>query len=439
MKTLLLTAVVALTLIAFLSCGLGVEPGGQTEELTIVIGNLINSRSIMPGLDLDADHYDLHGDGMDGAAAGASFDLTVDATTPTVAINLLPGNWDLTATAVNAADTDIGGGSDSVLIEIGTPATVTLDCFPFTGDGTFTMDLGWVPDILESPSVEVNLVDFGGTPTAVPMTLQSSVFADGTVDLEQGWYTLFTRILDSGEFSAGIVETSRIAAGATTAADYFLTVSQLEGGVTFDLTWTPYAELEVIADVAPGDLNLYLGDLFDINITSVDVDSGTSAIFVWYMNGSAVAIGTDPAFTIDIDDYEVGLSYYLSLICWQDDGARAGDAQWKILASDIALSQMNLEGMVAQPFAVAAAIDIEVLDASFAVQYSVTVPLPNDQAVPWNIDGLAPGTYYLRAVLTDQTYGKYYGGTGNSPPGSPNITIPHSPGATFDILALSPW
>jgi hypothetical protein len=225
----------------------------------------------------------------------------------------------------------VGSAAATTTIVVGVPATVNLHVTPYTGPGTLLVDLDWIPDVIAAPGVEAELMAPGGALTAVPMTLESSTAANGTLDIEQGWYTGAVRIYDAGVLNAGIVRAVRIASGATTTWSEFLTVNQLEGGITFDLSWYSGRPLALTTNPASGDVNLYPGALEILAVTGVDNDAGTSVLYAWHLNGELTALGTGSSLTVDGNDFEVGVQYYVSCIAFQSDGKRAGEAQFRLI------------------------------------------------------------------------------------------------------------
>jgi hypothetical protein len=286
-----------------------------------LVDRVLAGRSILPADSLVADHYGLHGLGTSGQANGATFDQTVDSK-GTMTINLLPGGWTITATAFNAAGLAIGGATATTTITVGSAATLDLPCLPYPGNGTLNGIFTWVPDVLAVPQCQVDLVNFAGTVFPMPITLDSSVAAHGTLQLNQGWYTGFERLLDNGVLSAGIVRSVRVGANMITNWSEFLTVNQLAGGITLDATWNGGPPLALSATPSQGASTLYDAQSITYKITGADNDAGTSLLYAWYVNGVGVAVGTQSSYTAQASSFSENSHVYLSCIVWQSNGAR---------------------------------------------------------------------------------------------------------------------
>lgn len=316
--------------------GCGSYEGRTMGTLSISVNDAVQEGrlfSVLPDDSLLADHYAIHGVGTSGQADGASFDLDISAAGGAADIDLLPGAWSLTAVVWNddTPSIAVGSGAASTTIVIGVPASIVINCLPYDGSGTLNMHATWVPDVIASPSVEVEMVGWDSVSHTIPMTLASSVEANGTASLDDGWYVSFFRILDNGVLNAGIVRSVRMLANSTTHWSEYLTVNQLEGQVTLDPEWFPGLPLNLTTNPVEGEVNIYDGQTKTLAVTGADNDGGTSLVYAWYRNAAPIAIGTASSIVLDAADYEVGSMTYISCVVWQSNGQRAGDAQWTLL------------------------------------------------------------------------------------------------------------
>lgn len=384
-------AAIAIVIVALAACN---GPLGRLDEglITLKVADTMMARSILPDVGLEADHYAIHGEGTSGQALGSVFDLDIPAAEGSAQIGLLPGGWDLTATVWNQDDPSVavGGTATSIVVVVGVPMTVDLVCVPYTGPGTLDVQIGWIPDIIAAPAVEVDMVDFASTLTAVPMVLDTSVAAHGSASLEQGWYTGYLRILDNGELNAGVVRAIRIASGANTLWDEFLTVNQLSGQITLDIGYNPGLPLELAVSPAEGAVPLYEGQLKTFTVTGVDNDPGTSAIYAWYLNGNPIALSASNSVALDAANYTEGMSLYLSAVVWQSDGKRAGDAQWAVQRS-----AFDLTKIMGSFTAVASSYEVKLFDADWATVGTPLTIVSTGGTETFEFSGLPAGNMRL--------------------------------------------
>lgn len=436
-RLLSITACALLALLVLAGCGLTIPGSGNGSSVRIVVADrvLAGSKSIMPPHSLVGDHYTVHGAGTSGQANGASFDLTITAAEGSASLNLLPGDWTVTATVFNAEPLAIGEGTQSATIQVGVPATISITCLPYTGSGTVAASFSWVPDVLAVPQVETELVGFDSVTHALPVTLDSSTAAHGSLTIEQGWYSAFLRLKDNGVLSAGVVRALRVAAGQTTTWTEFLTVNQLQGSVTVDLQYNPGLPLNVATTPAAGNVSLYNGQQTTFTITGADNDAGTSLIYAWYINGQAAAVSTSNALTVSSSSYDVGTRVYVSAVAFQSDGRRAGDAQWTGLRSDMDPALYRVAGTIGNG-SPGSQIVVELIGADGASVLDRNVIPDATSVVSFAFEMVPAGGYYVRGgvdlnhngVLDEAGYWQWYGypGTHHVRPAdfAANVTSP---------------
>lgn len=441
-----------LILIVLTGCRAPTELGPEADlakidagRVHITIADRLNAHALLPDVSMDAAEFRVHGAGVSGLAEGLSVDIVLTPTKRTQSLSLASGQWDFDCTAWNDDDPSVavGGASASADVVIGQSTTVLLNCYPYEGTGAYDLQVGWAPDVLVDPSVEAELRGHGGTLYPVPVEMLSDVAAAGTLALEQGWYVAFTRLLDSGELSAGIVETARIAFGATTYADYFLDAVVMEGEIIIDVDWTSYGPLAVETDTPEGEVGLYQGQTQTVTITGADNDVDTSLAYGWYVDGAAVAVSSTPSYTLDSAEYEIGVTAYLSAIVWQSDGKRMGDAQWTLRVGDPAT--VNVAGTVRAMGSWPCGVTVEVRDDNFGLLTDVVIlGISEGEDVPYEFSFIPAGDYYVRAYhdLDDNGAANsgdwvgYQGTDSNTPPPAPNVIIPHAPGVTYNVSGM---
>ncbi len=420
---------------------------GESGEITISINDIV-AKSIMPDGSLDAGEYLIVGTGTSGEATGSTFDVSIVPPAVSTSLSLKPGGWTIVTTVMNddVPSVAVGGATTLITVVAAQPQNVSITCLPYSGNGNLVIDLDWFPDVVVSPSALAEMKPYGGTsvPIALPLTSQTS--ADGTASLPSGWYTGALRIYDNSILSAGIVRSVRIAEAMTTTWTEYLIVSALDGSVTIDISYDPGPPLILNPDVPEGDLVVYTDQSVTITIPEPDHDAGQGVVYGWYMNGVLTEISTVNAFTAAGNDYNTNTSYYLSAVVFQTDGARAGNAQWKITKVELGSGQLDAEGTVTIPalgghyYVVALAADgVTVLATS--PDYSVMVV---DTSFDYLIADVPIGTWFLKAFQDTNVNGihdigetrfAYYGNVSTTrPPDFPaNAPFPHDIGFTFDF------
>jgi hypothetical protein len=341
--------------------------------------------------------YKLHGVGTGGVAAGSSFDHDIDFGAVSETINLLPGAWDVQALAWNS--TQAIGRSAVVPIDVFTgmsPLNVPLVAYEDAGPGTFAVHVGWLPDILAIPSVEVEAVTFGGVSTPVSMNLASSVEANGSAALASGFYAAMMRIYDNGVLSVGSVEVLRVAKGMTSTWNAFYNVSQLESGdITFSPDWVVLLPLTVSTNIPEGTVTMSeSGGDVTLTVTGADFDPSTSGIYAWYRNGEVIELSTTNSYQVPLASMDPGETAYYSVFVWQSGGLRAGAANWSIVygvgsPDEITGTLGNFQG-VATPMSVKLLYE-DGTPTEIPAVYSVG----SVTTLAFSFTGLAAGTYVI--------------------------------------------
>jgi hypothetical protein len=396
--------------------------------------------------------YAVHGTGTSGEALGGSFDIEINPASPSAVLDLKPGGWDIDVTVWNNDVTSVAVGSGAATITVlsATPQTVSITCLPYSGPGDLVIDLEWFPDVVVTPSAEAEVKALGGSVIPVPLTLTSSVTADGTASLEQGWYTGALRIFDNEILSAGVVRTLRIASGMITTWSEYLIVSALEAIITIDVSYDPGPPLIPLSNTPEGDLVMYTDQTHNITIDpETEHDSGTTLVYAWYLNGILTALSTSNTFDVIGNNHVTNTSYYLSAIVFQSNGYRAGDLQWKIIKVDLGAGQLAITGTVTIPDE-GGLWYVDAIDAdgtTIVAQSPAISMLLGDTSFTYDLGDVPIGVYYLKTWKDNDWSGihemdeprfAYFGNVSKvRPPDFPaNVTIPHDVGVTLDITVL---
>ncbi len=202
--------------------------------------------------------------------------------------------------------------------------------------------------------------------------------------------------------------------------------------------------------IAEGVLDIYDG--YDEMIT-VTTDAVGGEIWTWFLNGGAVSVGSTSSFNVAGASYVSGMSYYLSGVAYQADGAKAGSVQYQLIKTDVSpdiVGTLNTSGWAGKNFFVA-------LYTSADVQVEVFGPFPSAGIVPYAFLDYVTGDYKLLAwcdITANGSYdpgppastlddvGHWWGTSGadrENPALATVITAPVPSGTTFDWSASFTW
>jgi hypothetical protein len=308
--------------------------GDGFGELRINLSDSMMSKQIMPESPLEADIYRVHGAGQDGYANCQSFDADVLATNPVLNIRLLPGNWQITVEVKNVQALTVGlGGPSYVLVNIETPVTLFVHCYPYSdGPGHFSVAATWISGMVQAPAGIAQLIPSTGVPINIPATVPPWN-GGGTWSLQYaafpGWYVGRFSLYDGTTIVAGAADIVRIAYYQWTRWALNFTIEQLQGEATFGFDYTLVAPLTLEVSPAVGPIVLDKSDHETVllEVLGADFDASKTGIFWWYKNGELMSDQTSNIL-VSADPMILPRTYNYSAICWQSDGTRVGSANW---------------------------------------------------------------------------------------------------------------
>jgi len=303
----------AIVVLLFVACPnpIATTSGGS---LSIHLTNNINSRTLLPALDMSAASFTVNGAGP----AGATFSQT--STGGPVTVNGLAfGTWSVTVNALDAAGTVIGSGQATVSVHTGQTTTVAISVVPLVGNGSLSLTVNWTASQVENASILATLTPPSGaaTPLSFVVTGNQATFSSTTIPA--GYQTLSLQLLDNGVPTMGAVEVARIVAGQETSGTYTFTNVNRPGG-TVQVNVTP-----AMADPIPvsiGGVGATMGVGSSVTTTASVGDGTGNAVFVWYLNGVTAGMGSSLTFgsTLAVGYYRLDVTAYMA------DGTRAGSA-----------------------------------------------------------------------------------------------------------------
>jgi hypothetical protein len=427
-------ALAALVLLGLVGCGIAERPAaGGTILLNLASAQ---ARSILPPLDLVCAEYEVSGTGP----SGAIIEPTV-VTGSTTLRGLIPGSWTVNVVGRNAGHTPIGAGSGSTTVQIGITSVLAITVQEYSSpNGSYSLALGWEPDIVEYPLFVGNLRDAAGVDLAQAFTMDEVACTAAALngDLHPGWYANVVRLYDAREglngteiLSTGFAEAVRIAAGIQTAGNIFLHAVQGSGGI--EINFTPEFNDPLVLSPVPafGDSQIYTDQT-----VRYEVSAAVAATFVWYLRGQQVAVG---------DFYDLvanGLiqdeAYRLDVIGFSVSGDRAASGTWYVARSEYSPAMTRISGYVNTPsFPEGWAVTVFLYAASDPTTPLGQVATVNGVGGGYAFNALAPGSYLLRAHVGSPTDYSWWNSAQvkvTNPAGAEAIPMPQDGTLTYNFL-----
>ena len=271
------------------------------------------ARSIGPSISVDVDHYLIRGT----SDSGGSFEQnSID--TQVVISGLAAGYWDVTVDAYNEGDVHLYTGSTRVLVESGTALPVMVSLVAVPGTGTLSVTTSWPTEELQAPVVEASLIPAVGTSVPLDFTVAGDAASFSSDQIVSGYHTLTLQLKEGDMLVAGAVELVQMVGGQTTAADFAFTDVNSPGSLQIGAEITPGFTESLIVTIDGGEVTSAYG--VPVTLTGSSGGDATNVVFSWYVNGLAVAYGTEQTvISGDVPGY-----YRVDLIGVTADGTDGG-------------------------------------------------------------------------------------------------------------------
>lgn len=317
--------VVAALAIVFSACKppLSSFPKETTGSLHITVSNAINSRTLVPPIDMSPASYTVTGTGPESAS------FTRTTTGGMVSVDKLAfGDWSLVVTAANASGQLIGSGTAGAQVHTGETTTVTVAVCPIAGTGSLNLAVNWPESQVESPSITASLTPAMGAPQPLNFDLAGASASYENTALPTGYYTFSFSLFDNGIAVAGAVEVVRIIDDQTTEGSYsFANVNMPGGAMQVNIDAQLADPLPVSIEGAQA--TQLEGGVQELTASVADYPGNVACI--WYVNG-VVAQNGGTEFTFGSG---VTAGYYrIDVTVFSDDGARAGSAMQNLQVMD---------------------------------------------------------------------------------------------------------
>lgn len=311
--TISFLGILALLALVFEGCASPLS-SGKTGSLSIGLSGNV-SRTLVPGINMDAASYTVTGTGPGGAAF-----TEVSTGASVTKSGLAFGSWTIVVSALNASGTLIGSGSSTAEVITGETATVNVTVRPIEGTGTLSLDVSWSASQVHTPSIAASLTPALGSAQSLAFDVSSGSASFSSSAVGNGYYTLALTLNDNGVAVAGAVEVVRIVAGGTTAGSYAFPNVNAVGG-TIQVNINTALQDPLLVNIAGGSPTMSAGSTE--TLTASAVNYGENVTYVWYVNGLSVATGASYTFG---SASVTGYNYRIDVTAFSADGTRAGSA-----------------------------------------------------------------------------------------------------------------
>jgi len=288
------------------SCAL--EQGGGS--LTVNFADL-GSKTLTPGISLDAASYTVQGTGPFGNSFSEN---TSDS--PMSVDYLAAGSWEISVDAFNGDGVLIATGTNTVNVLEGQKTTVYISLLPPEGFGSFNVDVFWDYSLIQDPTVSTSLTNSSGTSFSLDaVSVEDGHSLVASANITTGYYVMSLQLLDESHILAGAVEAVKILDGQETSGQYtFTDLNFPAGNVDIDITIDLQDPLIITLDTTVSQI------IFGQTLT-LTADAGLSdVVYTWYLNG--ISQSTGASYTTAAD--QAPGTYRLDVVGFTTDGSRAG-------------------------------------------------------------------------------------------------------------------
>lgn len=152
------------------------------------------ARTLMPGIDISVDSYDIDGSGPDNT----SFSVKSMRGTTYSRESIIEGIWNITVIGKNKNGNIVAGATQEITISAGKNTEVNIQCVPFSGTGALNLFLSWPTNTIDTPEVAATLTSLAD---AESRSLDFSILNENASwsdkAIESGYYTLSVKLKDA--------------------------------------------------------------------------------------------------------------------------------------------------------------------------------------------------------------------------------------------------
>jgi len=309
-------AIVVVSTFVLAACSSPVGPPANANgSLQIMVANNINTRTIVPAIDMTAATYTVTGTGPNSA----TFTATTTGS-PVTETGLAVGSWTVVVNASNSTPTLIGTGSATATVSIGATTPVAVNVTPISGTGSLALTVDW-PTTVTSPSITATLTPApSGTPQDLTFSVSGATATYSNSAVANGYYTLTLNLLNNGVVVAGATDVVRIVTGQPTSGTISISnVNSGTGGMT--VTITTNLQNPLLASISGAQATLSTGNTMALTASVSNYSSTVN--YAWYVNGANQST-SGPTFTFGSG---AAVGYYrIDVTAYSADGTQGGSA-----------------------------------------------------------------------------------------------------------------
>lgn len=317
-KTFKIFLLAAIIILSGINC-YRISPNGSA--LNIVLSNNVDSKAIVPSIDMIVTSYRITGTGPNDALLPTIAD--VPASQDTVEISdLSSGSWTITVTGLNSGGIAIGRGHGTVAVSQSDDSTLAIAVSPLTGSGTLHLTASWdTSSVGTNPVLNATLTPVGSTTSVIPFTMNvaSSAAVYSNTAIEAGYYILSLVLLDGTSNCGGAVDIIRIAAGQTSSGIVSLVLSN-HGVIGVTIT----QQMNEPVTVALSGILSSITAASSMTVAA-SASNASGVTYYWYIDGVSVANGS--SYTVNGSTLASG-QHRLDVLAITSDNLRAGSASF---------------------------------------------------------------------------------------------------------------
>jgi len=300
-----------------------IPPSESTGSIRINLVEMINSKILLPDIDMGVVLYDVVGTGP-GKSTFEAYDLYAS----TYINNSVPlGKWDIQVYGKNSEGIIIGSGQAEAVISENKLIAIDISIIPIAGTGTLNLTINWHAKDLFIPSIEADLISSKGDSTDLEFLIEGG--NQGTCSLSgimTGYYILTAKLLDNGIVTMGAVEMVRITSDQITDGTYdFYLLNKPEETIEVNIV----QEMAEPIEVSISGLKTSITASEEMTVSASVLPDDGPVVFVWYINGGSVETGD----TYRINGFDEGF-YRLDVTVFSVDGSKGGSETFTFEVND---------------------------------------------------------------------------------------------------------
>lgn len=329
---------VLLVALVFTNCNMNNAPI-PNSSLTIKFTPDAQARTITPDtLNLTVNTYDISGTGPNGAV----FSKLGITTSSYEVLDLVPGEWSVTAKGKNADGIVIVQSSATSVTLNSETSTLSLTLLPLLGTGTFNLDLSWPADLIDTPVISATLTPDVGEAIPLTFVISGTTASLAPLTLERGYYELSVKLIDSS-FDQYLVwskvEEVLIFADATSSKNWTLVEADMNTPTPIDLGLVLIVDTKSPIQMALSGVLALLA--YDTSMTVTASGTPVPTSWKWFLDGDVLVGETASSVTIGIGLAENTL-HTLTVIGRNGDIAGSTDATFRIGEAPVMIDPIDL-------------------------------------------------------------------------------------------------